>query len=72
MCEYIKKIEGIKANLVPVEFSLPHYEILNQGQKILVVYKREQFFCHVMVELQGIRNPGEAQWVWENLIKSKL
>ncbi len=71
-CEYIKKIEGIKANLISVEFSLPHCKILSQGKKLRVIYKRERFFCHVQIELQGIRNPGEAQWVWEKVVLPQL
>lgn len=70
--EYIQKVEGLKANLVPLDFSLPRCEISKGGTLLTVYYQNDRFYCQVEVNLQGVSQPGHARWVWKNIILPQL
>jgi CRISPR-associated protein Cmr6 len=69
---YIRAIEGIKANAIPFNSSLPAVKIDHDGKKMTVYYQREKFYCTVALRLEEIRDGAEAQWLWENIIKPSL
>jgi len=70
---YILKIEGKNYRVDSSGTSLPPRRILSKdGRTIQVFYQNTNFSCEVELKLQEIKNPSEAQHLWEKVILPEL
>lgn len=69
---YIKRILGERINSRENRSRQPELVIENNGKILKINYRLGRFNCEVKVELQGISSAGEAQHIWEKIIRPVL